>query len=82
MEFFEKSNLAFKHLLLKDWDPAYETMPYPPATGKYAIYNLGYLYQHMNFAMEHVSFKTIWFLSNETLQVLVFFRIGKAHKLT
>ncbi|KAK3786961.1 hypothetical protein RRG08_037426 [Elysia crispata] len=53
VEFFEKSNLAFKHLLLKDWDPAYETMPYPPATGKYAIYNLGYLYQHMNFAMEH-----------------------------
>ncbi|RUS71855.1 hypothetical protein EGW08_020389 [Elysia chlorotica] len=52
VEFFEKSNLAFKHLLLKDWNPAYETMPYPPASGKYAIYNLGGLYDHMNFAME------------------------------
>ena len=56
VEFFEKSNLAFKHLFLENWDPAYETMPYPPATGQYAIYDLSSLYSHLNYAMEQVSF--------------------------
>ncbi|GFS01561.1 mucolipin-3-like [Elysia marginata] len=52
VEFFENSNLAFKHLLLLKWDPSYETMPYPPSTGKYAIYDLPFLYDHLNYAMD------------------------------
>ncbi|GFN95147.1 mucolipin-3-like [Plakobranchus ocellatus] len=52
VEFFERSNLAFKHLLLSDWDTSFETMPYPPAAGPYAIYSISGLYNHMNYAMQ------------------------------
>ncbi|XP_005099929.2 mucolipin-3 [Aplysia californica] len=52
VEYFEGSDLSFKHLLLNGWDPSYETMPYPPATGQYAIYTLGDLLDHMNNVSE------------------------------
>lgn len=55
MEYFEKSELTYKHLLLKDWNVAYETLPYPPAAGQYAIYNMSELFDHMNALMERVS---------------------------
>lgn len=51
VEYVEKNNIALKHLYLEKWDPAYETMPYPPATGQYAIYTKDDLHQHINFAM-------------------------------
>ena len=51
MEYVEKNNIALKHLYLEKWDPSYETMPYPPATGPYAIYTKDELHQHINFAM-------------------------------
>ncbi|XP_041359222.1 mucolipin-3-like isoform X2 [Gigantopelta aegis] len=51
VEYFEKNHIALKHLLLKNWDPSFETMPYPPATGAYAIYTRQELAEYINFAM-------------------------------
>ncbi|CAG5129117.1 unnamed protein product, partial [Candidula unifasciata] len=52
LEYFERSDLTYRHLLLKDWNVAYETLPYPPAAGQYAVYNLSDLFDHMNAVME------------------------------
>ncbi|XP_022318033.2 mucolipin-3-like [Crassostrea virginica] len=51
VEYVEKNNIAMKHMYLKNWDPSFETMPYPPATGVYAIYTASELVEHVNFAM-------------------------------
>ncbi|XP_033738904.1 mucolipin-3-like [Pecten maximus] len=50
--YVEKNNLALKHLYLNKWDPSYETMPYPPATGQYAIYDIPDLLDYINYAVE------------------------------
>ena len=55
VEFLEKSNLAFRHLYLKDWNPSYETLPYPPASGPYAIYTIEEFYDYANHALKQVS---------------------------
>lgn len=55
VEFTEKSTRAMKHLYLKDWENSYETMPYPPAVGKYAIYTIDEIVKHVDSAMEMVS---------------------------
>ncbi|BFY99923.1 hypothetical protein BsWGS_02963 [Bradybaena similaris] len=52
LEYFERSDVTYRHLLLKDWSIAYETLPYPPAAGPYAVYNLSELFDHMNAVME------------------------------
>ncbi|KAK3091912.1 hypothetical protein FSP39_023650 [Pinctada imbricata] len=52
VDYVEKNNIALKHLFLKDWDNSYETMPYPPAIGTYAIYTVEELKEHINFALE------------------------------
>lgn len=54
LEYFERSDVTYRHLLLKDWNIAYETLPYPPAAGPYAVYNLSELFDHMNAVMERV----------------------------
>lgn len=51
VEYVEKNNIAMKHMYLLKWDPSFETMPYPPATGLYAIYTATDLVDHINFAM-------------------------------
>lgn len=51
VDFLEKSNVAFKHLYLKDWTASYETMPYPPSTGVFAVYTIGDFYASVNFAL-------------------------------
>ncbi|XP_061180891.1 mucolipin-3-like [Saccostrea echinata] len=52
VEYVELNNIAMKHMYLLKWDPSFETMPYPPATGKYAIYKANDLIDHINFAMK------------------------------
>ncbi|XP_055884751.1 mucolipin-3-like isoform X4 [Biomphalaria glabrata] len=52
VEYFERSELTYRHLLLKEWGPAYETLPYPPASGEYAVYSMSELFSHMNYVME------------------------------
>ncbi|XP_013412141.1 mucolipin-3 isoform X2 [Lingula anatina] len=48
--FLEKSDIAFKHLFLQGWDPAYETVPYPAPLGKFAVYKHSDFYAKLNFA--------------------------------
>jgi mucolipin 3 len=52
IDFLETSEIAFKHLYLKDWTPSYETMPYPPAMGTYAVYTIGDFYDAVNFVLD------------------------------
>jgi hypothetical protein len=54
VEYVEKNNIAMKHIFLEKWDPSFETMPYPPATGVYAIYTATELMDHINFAIKQV----------------------------
>jgi len=56
VEFTEKSTRAMRHLYLEHWDNSYETMPYPPAVGKYAVYTTKEIIDHVNFAIESVSY--------------------------
>ena len=55
VEYFDGNQRALEHLLLKDWDASYETMPYPPATGEYALYTVDDLLDYIDFAWEQVS---------------------------
>lgn len=55
IDFLETSEIAFKHLYLKEWSPSYETMPYPPAMGTYAVYTIGDFYDAVNFVLDRVS---------------------------
>ena len=52
--FVESNAIAMKHLLLKDWTNAYETMPYPPSSGVYAIYTIDDLLDHINYTIVNV----------------------------
>jgi len=52
--FLDKNNIAMKNMLLKDWQPSYETMPYPPSTGKYAVYTIVDLKKHITHAVDKV----------------------------
>ena len=70
VEYTEKLSVSLKHLYLKDWTNSYETMPYPPAVGVYAIYHVDELFDHVNFAMKEVGIKTIF------LKITRFFKIG------
>ena len=56
--FFARNNIAMKNLLLRDWITFYETMPYPPATGDYAIYRIDDLINHINHTVQMVFWKT------------------------
>jgi len=54
VDYLEKTNIALKHLYLKDWNPSYETMPYPPSTGVYAVYVYDDFYGSINYAVTRV----------------------------
>ena len=58
VEYVENNNIVMKHMFLMHWNPVFETMPYPPATGPYAIYTSNHLVDHINFAMNQVFIKT------------------------
>jgi mucolipin 3/mucolipin len=55
VEFFERNLRAVEHLMLKNWDVAYETLPYPPASGEYAVYSRTNLFNYIENAWEKVS---------------------------
>lgn len=54
VEYFERNHVALKHLLLKGWEPSYETMPYPPATGAFAIYHKNDFFDSIDHAWQQV----------------------------
>lgn len=51
----ERAQIAFKHLYLYEWDPQYETLPYPPSSGAYAFYSREEFYEAVGFVMRQVS---------------------------
>ncbi|ESO94525.1 hypothetical protein LOTGIDRAFT_118439 [Lottia gigantea] len=52
VDYFERNKLALKHIFLKNWEAAYETMPYPPAVGNYAVYTKQDLIDHIDHIMQ------------------------------
>ncbi|XP_014776211.1 mucolipin-3 isoform X1 [Octopus bimaculoides] len=55
VDYVEKNTISLKHLFLKDWEPAYETLPYPPATGTYAVYEISSVFEHIDFVSNQYS---------------------------
>ncbi|KAM7540889.1 hypothetical protein Aperf_G00000046189 [Anoplocephala perfoliata] len=51
VNYSERAQLTFRHLYLYKWDPQYETLPYPPSVGEYAIYSREDFYESLGFAM-------------------------------
>ncbi|XP_021374166.1 mucolipin-3-like [Mizuhopecten yessoensis] len=52
--YLNRNNIALKHLLLRNWSKDYETMPYPPTTGTYAVYTIDELKEHVQFVVEGI----------------------------
>ncbi|XP_060596971.1 mucolipin-3-like [Ruditapes philippinarum] len=50
----EDGYIALHHNLLKNWDASFETLPYPPSIGKFAVYNQKDLRKRINYAVENV----------------------------
>ncbi|XP_060565988.1 uncharacterized protein LOC132725012 [Ruditapes philippinarum] len=50
----EDGYIALHHNLLKHWDASFETLPYPPSSGKFAVYNQEDLRKRINYAVENV----------------------------
>ena len=53
--YYSNNHVAFEHLFLKDWDPTREIHSYPPATGKYALYQKETFYEYFDYAAETFS---------------------------
>ena len=49
-----RGDLTLRHLLLKEWDAGWETLPFPPAQGDFAVYDIEELKERINFAVERV----------------------------
>lgn len=52
VEFTSSTLRTMQHLYLRDWSNSYETMPYPPAIGKYALYKIDVIEDHFNYALK------------------------------
>ncbi|KAL3868784.1 hypothetical protein ACJMK2_041545 [Sinanodonta woodiana] len=52
VEYVHRTGVALKHLYLKEWQSTYETMPYPSASGPYAVYTIDALEQHIKFVFD------------------------------
>ncbi len=59
IDYGDRTGLAFKHLYLLDWDPQFETLPYPPSAGIHAVYTREKLYEAVGYALKQVG---LWFL--------------------
>ncbi|CAL8083712.1 unnamed protein product [Calicophoron daubneyi] len=51
VQYADNSKVAFSHLFMKDWDPQYETLNYPPATGFFALYDETSFYEFIGYAV-------------------------------
>ncbi|KAL3892225.1 hypothetical protein ACJMK2_004454 [Sinanodonta woodiana] len=48
----DRGKTTLSHLLLTSWESGMEVPPYPPNSGKYAVYTISDLTKHINFAVE------------------------------
>ncbi|KAL8610596.1 hypothetical protein ACOMHN_006315 [Nucella lapillus] len=74
VDYFEQNHRALQHMLLKNWDPSYETMPYPPATGPYALFTVVDLLDYIDYAwgqyhnLSETSLSTINLIKDDALR--------------
>lgn len=54
MVFISESNITFHHLFVQHWDSSEETLPYPPATGDFAVYTKQDFMSSINYAITQV----------------------------
>lgn len=54
MIFISESNITFHHLFVQNWDSGEETLPYPPATGDFAVYTKDDFISSINYAVVQV----------------------------
>ena len=54
-----RGHLTLRHLLLEGWDASWETLPYPPAQGDFAVYDIDTLKKKINFAVTNVGYREI-----------------------
>ncbi|VDM22920.1 unnamed protein product [Hydatigera taeniaeformis] len=47
----ERAQVTFRHLYFREWDPQFETLPYPPSTGVYGFYTRDEFYEGLGFAL-------------------------------
>ena len=50
----QRGHTTLRHLLLKDWDASWETLPYPPAQGEFAVYDIEALKEKIDYAVTNV----------------------------
>lgn len=50
----KRGHVTLKNLLLKGWDASWETPPYPPAHGDFAVYDIKSLKEKINYAVERL----------------------------
>ncbi|XP_053409003.1 mucolipin-3-like isoform X2 [Mercenaria mercenaria] len=48
-----RGHLTLRHLLLEHWDASWETLPYPPAQGDFAVYTISDLESGINFSVQN-----------------------------
>ncbi len=61
MIFISESNITFHHLFVRDWDLSFETLPYPRASGDFAIFTNYDLRDSINYAVHRVNKNLICF---------------------
>lgn len=50
----QRGHTTLRHLLLKDWDASWETPPYPPAQGEFAVYEIETLKEKIDYAVTNL----------------------------
>ena len=80
-----RGELTLRHLLLKDWDANWETLPFPPAQGDFAVYDIEELKERINFAVQRVrvlikcfACKRVDYFFNLHVAYLSSFKIGSS----
>jgi len=53
--YYKDNHLAYEHLFLKDWDPTREINSYPPAMGKFALYQKETFYDYFDYTAQAFS---------------------------
>jgi mucolipin 3 len=52
--FVSESNITFHHLFVRGWSSSDETLPYPRASGDFAVYTDDDFHQSINYAIRRV----------------------------
>jgi hypothetical protein len=53
--FVSESNITFHHLFVRNWELAFETLPYPRASGDFAVFTNYDFVDSINYAVQRVT---------------------------